>query len=199
MAILEYFISKNESTALTYFEKYTSMDFNINRSIEILSKTPAVLKQMLGGLSNEWTNGTEGENTWSPHTVLGHLIYADETNWIERAKKILSDDDKRFVPFNRVAQFELYNNRPMEELLNKFAEVRAESLKQLRSMQLNEKTLSLTGIHPDFGDVTLSQLLATWTAHDLDHINQISRVMAKQYFDAVGPWKSFLGVLKRPI
>ena len=107
------------------------MDFNVNRSIEILSKTPAVLKQMLGGLSNEWINATEGENTWSPHTVLGHLIYADETNWIARAKKILMDDDKRFVPFNRVAQFEMYNDKGMEELLNKFAQVRAQSLKEL--------------------------------------------------------------------
>ena len=175
------------------------MDFNLNRSLEILSRTPEVLHQLLNGLSNEWINATEGENTWSPHTVLGHLIYADETNWVARARKILSDDDKRFVPFNRVAQFELYNNKSMEELLKKFATVRADSLKQLSAMQLNEKTLSLKGIHPDFGEVTLSQLLATWTAHDLDHINQISRVMAKQYLDAVGPWKSFLGILKRPI
>jgi hypothetical protein len=105
------------------------MHFNLNRSLEILSKTPAVLQEMLGGLSTEWTNGTEGDNTWSPHTVLGHLIYGDETNWVARARKIISDDDKRFVPFNRLAQFELYNNKSMEELLNRFAVVRADSLK----------------------------------------------------------------------
>lgn len=175
------------------------MEFNLNRSLEILSSTPAALQKMLGGLSNEWISGNEGENTWSPHTVIGHLIYADETNWMARVRKILSDSDKRFEPFNRLAQFELYNNRDIHELLTKFSVVREDSLKQLATIDLNEKTLSRKGIHPDFGEVTLVQLLSTWTVHDLDHINQISRVMAKQYLDAVGPWKAFLGVLKRPI
>jgi len=175
------------------------MEFNLNRSLEILSSTPAVMQKMLGGLSNEWLFGNEGKDTWSPHTVIGHLIYADETNWMARARKILSDTDNRFEPFNRLKQFELYNDRDIHELLAKFSNVREESLKQLRSIELNEKTLSRKGIHPDFGEVTLSQLLSTWTVHDLDHINQISRVMAKQYNDAVGPWKSYLGILKRPL
>lgn len=175
------------------------MEFNINRSLEILSSTPGVLQKMLGGLSGEWLFGNEGENTWSPHTVLGHLIYADETNWIPRARKILSDTDNRFEPFNRLKQFELYADSNIRQLLDKFSTVREESIRQLRSIELNEKTLSRKGIHPDFGEVTLSQLLSTWTVHDLDHINQISRVMAKQYDEAVGPWKNFLGILRREI
>jgi len=175
------------------------MEFNLTRSLEILSSTPAVMQKMLSGLSNEWLFGNEGEGTWSPHAVIGHLIYADEANWMARARKILSDTDNNFEPFNRLKQFELYDDRDIHELLAKFSMVREESLKQLRSIELNEKTLSRKGIHPDFGEVTLSQLLSTWTVHDLDHINQISRVMAKQYSDAVGPWKSYLGILKRPL
>lgn len=175
------------------------MEFNINRTLEILATTPDVLQKLLGGLSDEWLFGNEGENTWSPHTVLGHLIYADETNWLARVKKILSDSDNRFEQFDRLKQFELYNDRPIGELLAKFSLVREESLKQLRSIELSEKILSRKGIHPDFGEVTLSQLLSTWTVHDLDHINQISRVLAKQYSEAVGPWRQYLGVLKRPI
>lgn len=175
------------------------MEFNLTRSLEILSSTPGVLEQLLSGLSNDWLNGNEGENTWSPHTVVGHLIYGDETNWIARAKKILSDVDNRFEPFNRQAQFDLYNDKNIRELLTKFSAVRKNSLKELSAIDLNEKTLSRKGIHPEFGEVTLSQLLSTWTVHDLDHINQISRVLAKQYYNAVGPWKAFLGVLKREI
>ena len=175
------------------------MEFNINRSLEVLARTPEVLQKMLGGLSDDWLFGNEGENTWTPHSVIGHLIYADESNWMPRARKILSDTDNRFEPFNRLKQFELYADRDISDLLTKFSTVREDSLKQLRSIVLNEKTLSRKGIHPDFGEVTLSQLLATWTVHDLDHINQISRVMAKQYDEAVGPWKSFLGVLRRPV
>ena len=175
------------------------MEFNIKRSIEILSSTPGVLEQWLSGLSDDWLHANEGENTWSPHVVVGHLIYADETNWLPRAMKTLSDVDNRFVPFNRQGQFDLYQDKSIKELLTKFAAVRKNSLKELSSIELNEKTLSRKGIHPDFGEVTLSQLLSTWTVHDLDHINQISRVMAKQYDGAVGPWKSFLGILKRGI
>lgn len=175
------------------------MEFNINRSIEILSATPGVLEQMLGGLSDDWLYANEGENTWSPQIVVGHLIYADETNWLPRAKKTLSDVDNRFEPFNRQGQFDLYQDKSIDELLKKFAAVRKNSIKELSSIEFNETTLSRKGIHPEFGEVTLSQLLSTWTVHDLDHINQISRVLAKQYYDAVGPWKAFLGILKRGI
>lgn len=103
------------------------------------------------------------------------------------------------MPFNRAAQFELYNDKKISDLLTRFSEVRKDSLKELSTIDINERTLSRKGIHPDFGEVTLTQLLATWTVHDLDHLNQISRVLAKQYSDAVGPWKNFLGVLKRGI
>jgi hypothetical protein len=156
------------------------MQFNLGRSLEILSSTPRVLQDLLGGLSEEWLYGNEGENTWSPHTVVGHLIYADETNWMARVHKTLSDSDNKFEPFNRFAQFELYGDKTIAELLAKFSAVRQDSLKQLSSVDLNPVTLSKKGIHPEFGEVTLSQLLSTWTVHDLDHINQISRVMAKQ-------------------
>jgi hypothetical protein len=175
------------------------MEFNLNRSLEILSSTPGVLEHLLSGLSDEWLYSNEGDNTWSPHAVIGHLIYADETNWIARARKILSDVDNKFVPFNRAAQFELYNDKNIRDLLTRFSEVRKNSLNELSTIDINERTLSRTGIHPDFGEVTLTQLLATWTVHDLDHLNQISRVLAKQYSEAVGPWKSFLGVIKRGI
>lgn len=175
------------------------MEFNIDRTLEILSRTPHVLQTLLGGLSDDWLYGNEGENTWSPHAVVGHLIYADDTNWMSRVRKTLSDVDNKFEPFNRFAQFELYGNEKISDLLKKFSFVRENSLRQLSSVDLTASTLSRKAVHPDFGEVTLSQLLSTWTVHDLDHINQISRVMAKQYYDAVGPWKAFLGILKRPI
>jgi hypothetical protein len=175
------------------------MNFNLKRSLEILSATPDVLEKMLGGLSDDWLFANEGENTWSPHAVIGHLVYADETNWMARVRKTLSDHDNIFEPFNRLAQFELYGNVNIKDLLAKFSKVRSASLRELSKIDLNETMLARTGVHPEFGKVTLSQLLSTWTVHDLDHINQISRVLAKQYKEAVGPWTNYLGVIKRPI
>jgi DinB superfamily len=175
------------------------MEFNIAETVEVLRRTPAVLETLLKGLSKEWLEGDEGENTWSPHIVLGHLIYSEENNWIPRLKKILSVTDNRFTPFDRFAQLTLYKGIPTDDLLRKFSEARKQSISTLSTIPLSKEKLSLKGIHPDLGDVTLSQLLSTWTVHDLDHINQISRVMAKQYGEAVGPWKNYLGVLKRAI
>jgi len=175
------------------------MEFNIAETVEILRRTPAVLETLLKGLSKEWLEGNEGENTWSPHIVIGHLIYSEENNWIPRLRKILSVTDNKFTPFDRFAQLTLYKDKSMENLLRKFSDVRKESLLTLSTIPLPKEKLNMKGVHPDLGEVTLSQLLSTWTVHDLDHINQISRVMAKQYNEAVGPWKNYLGVLTRPI
>jgi hypothetical protein len=175
------------------------MEFNIADTVEILRRTPSVLETLLKGLSKEWIDGNEGENTWSPHMVLGHLIYSEENNWIPRLKKILSVADNHFTPFDRFAQLTLYKNTPTDALLLKFSDARKGSLLTLSTISLSKDKLQMTGQHPELGAVTLSQLLSTWTVHDLDHINQISRVLAKQYAEAVGPWKNYLGVLKRPI
>ncbi len=175
------------------------MEFGLNRSLEILKATPAVLQHMLGGLSREWLSANEGENTWSPHTVVGHLVFSEEVNWVPRMRKILSDDDNRFIPFDREGQFALYKDSDIGDLLDKFSLLRRTAVSELEILSPDERTLSRKGIHPDFGEVTLSQLLSTWTVHDLDHINQISRVLAKQYKEAVGPWVNYLGILKRPI
>ena len=175
------------------------MEFNIAESVEILRRTPLVLETLLKGLSKEWVEGNEGESTWSPHIVLGHLIHSEENNWIPRVKKILSVRENQFTPFDRFAQLTLYKDIPAEDLLRKFSTLRTQSLITLSTIPLSKEKLNMKGIHPDLGEVTLSHLLSTWTVHDLDHINQITRVMAKQYYEAVGPWKNYLGVLKRPI
>jgi len=175
------------------------MEFNLAETVEILRRTPSVLETLLKGLSKEWLEGNEGDNTWSPHIVIGHLIFSEENNWIPRLRKILSVRDNQFTPFDRFAQLALYKDTSTDDLLRKFSAVRRESLLTLSTIPLPKEKLNMKGIHPDLGEVTLSQLLSTWTVHDLDHINQISRVMAKQYGDAVGPWKNYLGVLKRPI
>lgn len=175
------------------------MEFNLHRSLEILSATPKVLDHMLGGLSREWLFANEGEGTWSPHIVVSHLVFSEEVNWIPRMKKVLSASDNIFAPFDPRGQFDLYSHHTLRDLLDKFAVLRKDSVRELSTFSMDEETLLRKGIHPTFGEVTLSQLLSTWTVHDLDHINQISRVLAKQYKEAVGPWVSFLGVLKRPL
>ena len=175
------------------------MEFNLVETVEILRRTPSVLETLLKGLSKEWLDGNEGDNTWSPHIVMGHLIFSEENNWIPRLRKILSVRDNQFTPFDRFAQLTLYKDFSTDDLLRKFSDARKESLLTLSTIPLSKEKLNMKGIHPDLGEVTLSQLLSTWTVHDLDHINQISRVMAKQYHEAVGPWKTNLGVLKRPI
>jgi hypothetical protein len=175
------------------------MDFKLAETVEILRRTPMVLESLLRGLSGEWLHSNEGDNTWSPHVVIGHLIFSEENNWIPRLRKILSVSDNRFIPFDRFAQLTMYKDNSTDELLQKFAAARRQSLQILSTIPLSPETLEMIGIHPDLGEVTLRQLLSTWTVHDLDHINQISRVMAKQYMEAVGSWKNYLGVLKRPI
>jgi hypothetical protein len=173
------------------------MKFSLQQSIEILERTPFVLQNLLEGLSNEWTLNNEGGDTWSPYDVIGHLIYGDETDWLTRAEIILSENvEKEFQPFDRFAQFENSKGKTLQQLLTEFREVRNANIIRLRDLNITEQDLERSGVHPTFGKVTLSQLLSTWVVHDLDHISQIARVMAKQYKNEVGPWVAFLKILK---
>lgn len=173
------------------------MEFQIDKSIEILSQTPAVLESLLSGVSKDWYMHNEGADTWSPYDVLGHLIHGEKTDWIPRAEIILSDRaDKSFIPFDRFAQMEIAQEKSLKILLQEFRELRAANLIKLAALDLSETDLERTGIHPELGEVTLRQLLATWTVHDLGHITQIARVMARQYQGEVGPWTTYLGILK---
>ena len=174
------------------------MKFYLVEAISILERTPDVLKTYLKGLSDTWTNPNEGENTWSPFDIIGHLIIGEKTDWLVRTEIILSDNpDKNFKPFDMAAQFEHGKGKSLDELLDDFERLRFNNLKKLRAMSLTDAELQLTGNHPEFGKVRLHELLSTWVAHDLGHIAQISRVMAKQYKDEVGPWIKYLGILNQ--
>ena len=174
------------------------MNFDLERGIEVLERTPGVLSTLLSGLSSEWTRNNEGPETWSPFDVVGHLIHAEETDWLVRTRIILSDaEERRFQPFDRFRHKELNEGRPLSELLDRFTDLRRKSLAELRDLRLTADDLRRTGTHPEFGSVTLGQLLATWVAHDLGHVAQVARVMARQYKDAVGPWTAYLPVLTR--
>ena len=177
--------------------KKQKMNFTLLKSIEILERTPGVLIAMLQNLSPEWTSTSEGGDTWSVYDIVGHLIHGEKTDWIPRMEIILSDKpDKRFEPFDRFAQFEESKGKSLTELLDEFKRLRKKNIEHLRSKKLTEKNSEERGIHPAFGEITLSQLLSTWTVHDLNHIAQISRVMAKQYKAEVGPWVEYLKILQ---
>ena len=174
------------------------MNFDLTAGIPILERTPRVLRTMLGGLSSEWIDATEGPETWSPYVIVGHLIHGERTDWIPRAKIILAQgDDRRFTPFDRFAQFRESEGKSLADLLDEFEKLRGDSMATLSSWKLTDEQLALEGEHPAFGSVTLRQLLATWVAHDLGHIAQTVRVMAKQYREAVGPWREYLPVMDR--
>lgn len=174
------------------------MEFDLNAGISVLERTPATLTAMLGGLSSEWIDGTEGPETWSPYVIVGHLIHGERTDWIPRAQIILAQgEQRRFTPFDRFAQVRESKGKSLRDLLNEFAELRSENLTTLKGWHISHSQLALAGEHPAFGTVTLRQLLATWVAHDLGHIAQAARVMAKQYREAVGPWREYLPVMDR--
>jgi hypothetical protein len=174
------------------------MDFDLQNGIAVLERTPRTLDAMLRGLDSAWTDATEGPETWSPWVIIGHLVRGERADWIPRAKIILAQgEDRRFTPFDRFAQFHESKGKSLSELLDEFAQIRAENLATLASWRITDAQLALEGIHPAFGAVTLRQLLATWVAHDLGHIAQTARVMAKQYREAVGPWRAYLPVLDR--
>ncbi|HEX8360584.1 MAG TPA: DinB family protein [Longimicrobium sp.] len=174
------------------------MNFDVAAGTAVLERTPHTLRAMLGGLPPAWTEATEGPETWSPYDIVGHLIHGERTDWIVRAQLILAQGpQRRFTPFDRFAQFRESQGKSVDELLDEFARLRAESLSTLAGWRLTDAQLALEGEHPEFGPVTLGQLLATWVAHDLGHLAQVVRVMAKQYRDAVGPWRVYLPVLDR--
>ena len=173
-------------------------EIDLEATVETLARTPATLRAMLGGFSGERTRGGGGEADWGPFDVVGHLIFGEETDWIPRARIILEYGDSRpFVPFDRLAQFERFKGRSMDELLGMFEEARRANLEALRAMGITPEQLDLPGMHPELGPVTLGQLLATWVVHDLDHIAQIAERMARPYDAAVGPWKAYLLILGR--
>jgi DinB superfamily len=163
----------------------------------VLRRTPGALEALLGGLPDPWIAATEGPETWSPFDVVGHLIHGERTDWVPRIEHILRHGDAVAFPvFDREAMFEASKGKPLPELLATFAGLRAGSIKRLEELRLGDLDLSRRGRHPELGVVTLAQHLATWVAHDLDHIAQIVRVMAKRYTGAVGPWRAFLSILR---
>jgi hypothetical protein len=172
------------------------MEFNLSDGVLVLERTPRIFGALLGGLSQEWIEATEGPGTWSPHAIVGHLIHGERTDWIPRARIILAQGaDRRFTPYDRFAQFRESAGKPLSDLLDEFAALRTENLATLRAWHLTDAHLALMGEHPEFGPVTLGQLLATWVAHDLSHLTQTTRVLAKQYREAVGPWRAYLSVM----
>jgi hypothetical protein len=174
------------------------MELDLDEGVLVLERTPRTLRGMLSGLSPRWLHATEGPEAWSPYVIVGHLIHGERADWIPRARIILAQDaNRRFEPFDRTAQLREDQSRPIDALLDEFTRLRAESLTTLTGWRLTDAQLALEGEHPAFGPVTLRQLLATWVAHDLGHVAQIARVMAKQYRDAVGPWRAYLPVLDR--
>jgi uncharacterized damage-inducible protein DinB len=176
------------------------MDYQSDQAVEILRRTPATLTARLRGLPEEWTKSTAGVGTWSAYDVLGHLLHAEEADWIPRARIILEEGESHpFESFDRTAMFEKYQGYSLDQLLAAFEQARAQSLATLDEWRLTPEQLALKGTHPALGAVTLSQLLATWVVHDLNHIGQVVEVMAHQYVDAVGPWRAYLAILTRPI
>ena len=172
------------------------MNFEVDLAIEVLERTPPALAALLGGVSESWTRGTEGPDTFSSFDVVGHLIDGEETDWIPRARIILAQGENvRFEPYDRFRHKQRNTGRSLTTLLTEFADLRTKNLKLLRSWNLTSKQLSLPGEHPSLGQVSLAQLLAAWVVHDLGHIAQVARVLAKQYGDQVGPWTPYLPVL----
>jgi len=174
------------------------MEFDLTLSIAVLERTPPTLRTLLRGLDPAWTDATEGPETWSPYAIVGHLIHGERTNWVPRAQLILAQGpSRRFTPFDRVAPFRESQSESLDDLLDEFARLRAANLTTLAGWRLTDTELALAGEHPEFGVVMLRQLLATWVVHDLGHVAQVARVMAKQYRDAVGPWRAYLPILTR--
>lgn len=174
------------------------MQFHLEKSIEILERTPSVIEAMLGKLSPDWTMPNEGPETWSVFDIVGHLVHGEKTDWIPRIEIILNGKaDKTFTPFDRFAQFSESKGKTLNQLLEEFRSLRKKNIALLKAKKVNSGLLALKGNHPALGEVSLSQLLATWTVHDLNHLAQIARVMAHQYEQEVGPWIEYLGILNR--
>jgi DinB superfamily len=172
------------------------MEHNLEQTVALLARTPAALDSLLRDLPGAWTQTNEGEKTWSAFDIVGHLIHGERTDWMPRARMILTaGETQSFVPFDRVAQECESQGKSLSQLLDEFGRLRSENLRELRALNLQSEDMARWGKHPALGVVTLSQLLATWAVHDLTHLHQVSRVMAHQYREAVGPWSAYLGVL----
>ncbi len=173
------------------------MEFDFDRSITLLHATPLILQSWLDQLPLDWILSSEGEDTWSPFDVVGHLIHGEKTDWIPRTEIILSEGEgKKFEPFDRFAMFNESKGKTIHDLLSEFEDLRRQNIERLRSLHITETDFDKTGVHPDLGVVTLRQLISTWVAHDLDHLGQIAGVMARQYKEEVGPWREYLGILE---
>lgn len=171
------------------------MQYDLEKALEILERTPAVLNSLLINLDEQWTQNNEGENTWSPFDIIGHLIHGEKTDWVPRTKIILAHGpDQPFEPFDRFAQYEISKGKTLSELLQEFEQLRKQNLEEFKSLDI-VSNLNKKGMHPELGEVTLSNLLSAWVVHDLGHISQLTRVMAKQYKDEVGVWTKYLGIL----
>jgi len=181
---------------MTTHDDRTRRPFVTEEAIALLSRTPSTLDTLLRGLPDGWVAAHEGGNTWSPFDVIGHLIHGERTDWMPRARIILERGETQpFETFDRLAQFEESRGRTLASLLDEFASLRANNLRDLASLQLTDAELDRRGRHPQLGVVTLRQLLATWVAHDLDHVMQIARALARQYSDEVGPWRAYLRII----
>jgi len=173
------------------------MEFQLAKVTPILARTPIILKTFLEDLDTEWMHQNEGENTWSPYDIIGHLIHGEKTDWIPRILHILDPTrTNAFEPFDRFAQFENSKGKTLEMLLDGFTVLRAENITILKNLELTQEDLTKKGTHPQLGIVTLKNLLATWTVHDLGHINQITRVMSKGLQKEIGPWEAYLSIVK---
>ncbi len=172
-------------------------EFDLNNAIQVLKQTPYVLARLLGELPTQLTQSSGDAEDWAPYDVLGHLIHGEETDWMPRAEMIVAQgEDRRFEPFDRTAQFSRSRGRTLDDLLIEFGHLRSVNMEMLVRWQLTPEQLVLKGIHPEFGEVTLAQLLATWVVHDLNHIQQIVRYLARRYSSDVGPWKAYLSILQ---
>ena len=175
---------------------HTRRQLAVEEAAAILARTPAALDALLQGLPDGWITANEGSETWSPFDVIGQLIHGERTDWMPRVRIILEHGERRpFDKFDRFAQFAASEGRSLGSLLDEFSRLRQENLRQLSALALTEADLDRRGRHPELGVVTLRQLLATWVAHDLDHVVQIARVMARQYSDEVGPWRAYLRII----
>jgi DinB superfamily len=173
------------------------MKHDLQETTAVLARTPAVLNALLRDLPETWTMRNEGEDSWSAFDVVGHLVDGERVNWMPRARMILQTGEKQtFVPFDRGGNIRESQGKSLAQMLDEFAKLRAANLNEVRALNLGAEDLKQCGRHPAFGTVTLSQLLSTWAVHDLTHLHQISRIMAHQYQEAVGPWKEYLGVLQ---
>ena len=174
------------------------MEFEISKTLQILERTPSVIEALLKDLNEEWIMNNEGGDTWSPYVVTAHLLWADKTDWMPRIKKIIDEGSNKILPpFDRFGQFEDSKGKSFDDLIEEFKKLRQKNISQLKIILSKKGLLGKRGVHPEFGEVTLQQLLSTWAVHDLAHLSQITRVMAQQYKQEIGPWAAYISLMNR--